>query len=59
MIFDWLGNIISHEMLYNGSAMLDSDPDEYRFIKNTFYEDIYFFIFFKDDYFLYIEYKVM
>ncbi len=55
---DWLGNIISDEILYNESA-IPSDIGHYLFIKNTFYEDKYFFIIFKDNYFSYIEYKVM
>jgi len=57
VIFDWLGNIISREMLINSKEQLDLE--RYYFIKNTFYEDKYLFIFFKNKYFSYIEYKVM
>ncbi len=56
--FDWLGNIISHEILYNGSAIVSSS-EQYRFIKNNFYEDKCFFIFSNDNYLSYIEFKVM
>ncbi len=57
-IFDWLGNIVSHEILFNksGSHLYFGT---YQFIKNTFYKDKYFFIIFKNNYFSYIEYKAM
>jgi len=57
MIVDWSENIILREILFNESE-LQLDSRHYRFIKNTFYEDKYLFILFKNNYVSYIEYNI-